>query len=112
MFSLNLEYGAGFEKRLDAVLSVLSADAGISKFRPTAPAVSSHPPVRNRRPRGASGEVGAENGCVQAYLESLAIAIASSSVSEAMTLNTGPKISSRAIVMSFFTLTNTVGLTK
>jgi hypothetical protein len=27
-----------------------------------------------------------------------------------MTLSTGPKISSRAIVMSFVTLTNTVGL--
>ena len=29
-----------------------------------------------------------------------------------MTLSTGPKISSWAIVMSFFTLTNTVGFTK
>ena len=46
------------------------------------------------------------------YLESLAIRIASSSESYAMTHSTGPKISSWAIVMSFLTLTNTVGFRK
>src|SRR5450432_1059545 len=43
------------------------------------------------------------------YLESFAMRMASSSDSYAMTLRTGPKISSCAIVISFFTLTNTVG---
>ena len=43
---------------------------------------------------------------------SLAISTASSSVSYGMIDSTGPKISSRAIVMSGVTLENTVGRTK
>ena len=45
-------------------------------------------------------------------MESLAIFTASSSVSYFMTQRTGPKISSCAMVMSFVTSVNTVGLTK
>ena len=43
---------------------------------------------------------------------SLAISIASSSVSKGMMERTGPKISSRAIVMSLDTFEKTVGWTK
>ena len=46
------------------------------------------------------------------YTESFAIAIASSSLSNGITASTGPKISSRAIVMSFLTPANTVAWTK
>src|SRR5580704_15268135 len=74
-FPSRLGDGAGFEKRLDPVPAIFSADAGVFESTPGSLG-SSVMPLFTTRPA----------------LESLAIAIASSSESYAMTLSTRPKI--------------------
>src|SRR5262249_35797958 len=76
------------------------------------PLITSRPARNRKATRRARSTSVPRTAPWRPYFESLAIRTASDSESYQITQSTVPKISSWAIVMSFFTLTNTVGFAK